>query len=163
MWDCQLDPISIQQNSLDTPSHAFLSSLFPLQLRYIPRDFIHCIWMFLMWIYIYFITLLIQLVRLIFFFCFTTLQRTHYSLALKITELYDSVKRKRIDLGVLQRTKTLSTILEAQVRLLALDGFDCFVDFTQHVILPMLDQIICTCISILLSASFMTILPFILI
>ncbi|XP_062017309.1 protein ENDOSPERM DEFECTIVE 1-like isoform X1 [Rosa rugosa] len=42
-------------------------------------------------------------------------ERTHYSLALKITELYDSVKRKRIDLGVLQRTKTLSTILEAQI------------------------------------------------
>ncbi|KAM5589015.1 hypothetical protein ABKV19_007115 [Rosa sericea] len=45
----------------------------------------------------------------------TETERTHYSLALKITELYDSVKRKRIELGVLQRTKTLSTILEAQI------------------------------------------------
>ncbi|KAM1108823.1 hypothetical protein ACFX13_005520 [Malus domestica] len=42
-------------------------------------------------------------------------QRTLYSLAVKIAELYDSVKRKRIELGILQRTKTLSTILEAQI------------------------------------------------
>ncbi|KAM1652926.1 hypothetical protein ACFXTN_005328 [Malus domestica] len=41
--------------------------------------------------------------------------RTLYSLAVKIAELYDSVKRKRIELGILQRTKTLSTILEAQI------------------------------------------------
>ncbi|KAM1385069.1 hypothetical protein PS2_036919 [Malus domestica] len=41
--------------------------------------------------------------------------RTLYSLAVKIAELYDSAKRKRIELGILQRTKTLSTILEAQI------------------------------------------------
>lgn len=74
---------------------------------------------------IYPITLRMQLLRL--FFLFTSLQRTLYSLALQITELYDSVKRKRIELGVLQRTKNLSTILEAQVRLLALD--DLFIVF----------------------------------
>lgn len=37
-----------------------------------------------------------------------------------MSELYDSVTRKRMELGMLQRTKTLSTILESQVRLLAL-------------------------------------------
>ncbi|XP_050370515.1 protein ENDOSPERM DEFECTIVE 1-like isoform X2 [Argentina anserina] len=42
-------------------------------------------------------------------------ERSLYSLALQLTELYDSVKRKRIELGILQRTKTLSTILEAQI------------------------------------------------
>ncbi|KAM1116611.1 hypothetical protein FF1_007077 [Malus domestica] len=31
-----------------------------------------------------------------------------------IVELYDSAKRKQIELGILQRTKTLSTILEAR-------------------------------------------------
>ncbi|KAM1000487.1 hypothetical protein ACFX2A_007228 [Malus domestica] len=40
--------------------------------------------------------------------------RTLYSLAVKIAELYDFAKRKQIELGILQRTKTLSTILEAQ-------------------------------------------------
>ncbi|GKV18870.1 hypothetical protein SLEP1_g29195 [Rubroshorea leprosula] len=42
-------------------------------------------------------------------------ERTIYSLGLKISTLYDSVKRKRIELGVLQRMKTLTTILEAQM------------------------------------------------
>ncbi|KAH7546975.1 protein ENDOSPERM DEFECTIVE 1 [Ziziphus jujuba] len=37
------------------------------------------------------------------------------SLGVKISELYDSVVRKRIELGILQRTKTLSAILEAQI------------------------------------------------
>ncbi|XP_062087988.1 protein ENDOSPERM DEFECTIVE 1-like [Humulus lupulus] len=37
------------------------------------------------------------------------------SLRVKMSELYDSVTRKRTELGILQRTKTLSTILEAQV------------------------------------------------
>ncbi|BBH00592.1 unknown function family protein DUF566 [Prunus dulcis] len=41
-------------------------------------------------------------------------ERTLYSLAVKIAELYDSVKRKRIELGILQRTETLSAILDAQ-------------------------------------------------
>lgn len=36
-----------------------------------------------------------------------------------MSELYASVKRKRIELEILKRIKTLSTILEAQVRLLA--------------------------------------------
>lgn len=42
-------------------------------------------------------------------------QRTLHSLGVKISELFDSVKRKRIKLGLLQRTKTLSTVLEAQI------------------------------------------------
>ncbi|KAL6281819.1 hypothetical protein ACE6H2_012748 [Prunus campanulata] len=42
-------------------------------------------------------------------------ERTLYSLAVKIAELYDSVKRKRIELGILQRTETLSAILDAQI------------------------------------------------
>ncbi|XP_060972369.1 protein ENDOSPERM DEFECTIVE 1 [Cannabis sativa] len=37
------------------------------------------------------------------------------SLRVKMSELYDSVTRKRTELGILRRTKTLSTILEAQV------------------------------------------------
>lgn len=35
-------------------------------------------------------------------------------------ELCDSVTRKRTELGIFQRTKTLSAILESQVGLLAL-------------------------------------------
>ncbi|KAL4627503.1 hypothetical protein ACB092_05G169600 [Castanea dentata] len=46
-------------------------------------------------------------------------ERTLYSLGVKISELFDSVKKKRLELGLLQRTKTLSTVLEAQVRLTA--------------------------------------------
>ncbi|XP_041028791.1 LOW QUALITY PROTEIN: protein ENDOSPERM DEFECTIVE 1-like [Juglans microcarpa x Juglans regia] len=42
-------------------------------------------------------------------------ERTLYSLMVKISELYASVKSKRIELGLLQRTKTLSTILETQI------------------------------------------------
>ncbi|PON57696.1 QWRF family [Parasponia andersonii] len=37
------------------------------------------------------------------------------SLRVKTAELYDSVTRKRTELGILQRTKTLSAILESQV------------------------------------------------
>ncbi|GLT64400.1 hypothetical protein SLA2020_368970 [Shorea laevis] len=46
-------------------------------------------------------------------------ERTLHSLGVKISEFYDSVKRKHIELGILQRTKTLSTILEAQIPYLA--------------------------------------------
>ncbi|KAL0012022.1 hypothetical protein SO802_007130 [Lithocarpus litseifolius] len=42
-------------------------------------------------------------------------ERTLYSLGVKISELFDSVKKKRIELGLLQRTKTLSTVLDAQI------------------------------------------------
>ncbi|KAF2318136.1 hypothetical protein GH714_000599 [Hevea brasiliensis] len=42
-------------------------------------------------------------------------ERTIYSLGVKISELYDSVERKRIELGLLQRAKTLCAILEAQM------------------------------------------------
>ncbi|KAJ7967895.1 QWRF motif-containing protein 2-like [Quillaja saponaria] len=42
-------------------------------------------------------------------------ERALYSLGVKISELYNSVKRKRIELGILQRAKSLSTILEAQI------------------------------------------------
>ncbi|KAK3218748.1 hypothetical protein Dsin_012718 [Dipteronia sinensis] len=42
-------------------------------------------------------------------------ERMLYSLGLKISDLYDSVKRKRVELGLLQRTETLSAILEAQM------------------------------------------------
>ncbi|KAI9160978.1 hypothetical protein LWI28_013342 [Acer negundo] len=42
-------------------------------------------------------------------------ERTLYSLGLKISDLYDSVKRKRVELGLLQRRETLSAILEAQM------------------------------------------------
>ncbi|XP_015578480.1 protein ENDOSPERM DEFECTIVE 1 isoform X1 [Ricinus communis] len=42
-------------------------------------------------------------------------ERTLYSLGLKISELYDSVKQKRIEHSLLQRIKALSTILEAQM------------------------------------------------
>ncbi|KAJ9159649.1 hypothetical protein P3X46_025138 [Hevea brasiliensis] len=42
-------------------------------------------------------------------------ERTIYSLGVKISELYDSVERKRIELGLLQRAKTLYAILEAQM------------------------------------------------
>ncbi|KAG6639244.1 hypothetical protein I3843_10G082400 [Carya illinoinensis] len=42
-------------------------------------------------------------------------ERTLYSLMVKMSELYASVKSKRIELGILQRTKTLSTILETQI------------------------------------------------
>ncbi|KAB8909408.1 hypothetical protein FH972_026805 [Carpinus fangiana] len=45
----------------------------------------------------------------------TESERTLHSLGVKISEFYDSVKRKHIELGLLQRTKTLSTILEAQI------------------------------------------------
>ncbi|KAJ4704124.1 QWRF motif-containing protein 2-like [Melia azedarach] len=42
-------------------------------------------------------------------------ERSLYSLGVKIAELYDSVKKKRIELGILKRMKTLSTIVEAQM------------------------------------------------
>ncbi|KAJ7946490.1 QWRF motif-containing protein 2-like [Quillaja saponaria] len=42
-------------------------------------------------------------------------ERALYSLGLKMSDLYDSVKRKHIELRILQRAKTLSTILEAQI------------------------------------------------
>ncbi|KAL5771758.1 hypothetical protein ACOSP7_015912 [Xanthoceras sorbifolium] len=42
-------------------------------------------------------------------------ERMLYSLGLKVSDLYDSVKRKRMELGLLQRMKTLSTILDAQM------------------------------------------------
>ncbi|KAF3451932.1 hypothetical protein FNV43_RR08028 [Rhamnella rubrinervis] len=42
-------------------------------------------------------------------------ERKLSSLGVKISELYDSVAKKRIELGILQRTKTLSSILEAQI------------------------------------------------
>lgn len=42
-------------------------------------------------------------------------ERNLYSLGVKITELYDSVKRKRAELGLLQRLKILWTIVEAQM------------------------------------------------
>ncbi|KAM3701150.1 hypothetical protein ACJW31_05G150700 [Castanea mollissima] len=42
-------------------------------------------------------------------------ERTLYSLGVKISELFDSVKKKRLELGLLQRTKTLSAVLEAQI------------------------------------------------
>ncbi|KAJ0082357.1 hypothetical protein Patl1_09570 [Pistacia atlantica] len=42
-------------------------------------------------------------------------ERTLYCCGVKIEEMYDSVKRKRIELGILRRTKMLSTILEAQM------------------------------------------------
>ncbi|KDP29018.1 hypothetical protein JCGZ_16407 [Jatropha curcas] len=42
-------------------------------------------------------------------------ERTLYSLGVKISELCDSVKRKRIELGLFQNTKALSTILESQM------------------------------------------------
>ncbi|KAJ4838428.1 hypothetical protein Tsubulata_020699 [Turnera subulata] len=45
----------------------------------------------------------------------TLTQRTLYSLALNITQLYESVISKRIQLGLLRRTSSLSTILEAQM------------------------------------------------
>lgn len=41
-------------------------------------------------------------------------ERTLHSLGVKIAGFYDSVKTKRAELGLLQRTKTLSAILEAQ-------------------------------------------------
>ncbi|KAJ6779174.1 AUGMIN FAMILY MEMBER [Salix koriyanagi] len=42
-------------------------------------------------------------------------ERNLYSLGVKITELYNSVKRKRAELGLLQRLKILWTIVEAQM------------------------------------------------
>ncbi|KAF9664303.1 hypothetical protein SADUNF_Sadunf16G0004300 [Salix dunnii] len=42
-------------------------------------------------------------------------QRNLYSLGVKITELYNSVKRKRAELGLLQKLKILWTIVEAQM------------------------------------------------
>ncbi|KAK2652687.1 hypothetical protein Ddye_012543 [Dipteronia dyeriana] len=45
----------------------------------------------------------------------TETERILYSLGLKISDLDDSVKRKRVELGILQRTETLSAILEAQM------------------------------------------------
>ncbi|XP_011040079.1 PREDICTED: protein ENDOSPERM DEFECTIVE 1-like [Populus euphratica] len=42
-------------------------------------------------------------------------ERNLYSLGVKITELYESVKRKRAELGLLQRLKILWTIVEAQM------------------------------------------------
>ncbi|KAK7331207.1 hypothetical protein VNO77_25425 [Canavalia gladiata] len=42
-------------------------------------------------------------------------QKALYSHAMKISEMRDSVNRKRIELELLQRSKTLSTILEAQI------------------------------------------------
>ncbi|XP_011005794.1 PREDICTED: protein ENDOSPERM DEFECTIVE 1-like [Populus euphratica] len=42
-------------------------------------------------------------------------ERNLYSLGVKITELYNSVKRKRVELGLLQRIKLLWTIVEAQM------------------------------------------------
>ncbi|GAV70271.1 DUF566 domain-containing protein [Cephalotus follicularis] len=42
-------------------------------------------------------------------------ERTLYSHSVKMSDLYDSVKRKRIELGLLQRSKILTTILEAQM------------------------------------------------
>ncbi|XP_044496043.1 protein ENDOSPERM DEFECTIVE 1 [Mangifera indica] len=42
-------------------------------------------------------------------------ESTLYFCGFKIAEMYDSVKRKRIELGILRRTKLLSTVLEAQM------------------------------------------------
>ncbi|KAI4296109.1 hypothetical protein L6164_036094 [Bauhinia variegata] len=42
-------------------------------------------------------------------------EKALYSLAMKISELRDSVNRKHIELGLLRRAKTLSTILESQI------------------------------------------------
>ncbi|KAF7801293.1 protein ENDOSPERM DEFECTIVE 1-like [Senna tora] len=42
-------------------------------------------------------------------------EKSLYSLAMKISELRDTMKMKRIELGLLQRAKTLSNILEAQI------------------------------------------------
>ncbi|CAK7323397.1 unnamed protein product [Dovyalis caffra] len=42
-------------------------------------------------------------------------ERNLYSLSVKIAELYDSVKRKRVELGLLQRMKNTWTIVEAQM------------------------------------------------
>ncbi|XP_038710537.1 protein ENDOSPERM DEFECTIVE 1-like [Tripterygium wilfordii] len=42
-------------------------------------------------------------------------ESTLYSLVVKISDLYDLVKRKRAELGLLQRSKTLSKILETQM------------------------------------------------
>ncbi|XP_061965369.1 protein ENDOSPERM DEFECTIVE 1-like [Populus nigra] len=42
-------------------------------------------------------------------------ERNLYSLGVKIAELYNSVKRKRVELGLLQRIKLLWTIIEAQM------------------------------------------------
>ncbi|KAJ8759670.1 hypothetical protein K2173_009757 [Erythroxylum novogranatense] len=42
-------------------------------------------------------------------------ERNLYSLAVKLSELSESVKRKRIELGILHRVKTISTIVEAQM------------------------------------------------
>ncbi|KAI9391832.1 hypothetical protein POPTR_006G000400v4 [Populus trichocarpa] len=42
-------------------------------------------------------------------------ERNLYSLGVKIAELYNSVKRKRVELGLLQRIKLLWTIVEAQM------------------------------------------------
>ncbi|KAG6770924.1 hypothetical protein POTOM_022265 [Populus tomentosa] len=42
-------------------------------------------------------------------------ERNLYSLGVKIAELYNSVKRKRVELGLLQRTELIWTIVEAQM------------------------------------------------
>lgn len=42
-------------------------------------------------------------------------ERNLYTLGVKITELYDTVKRKRAEIGLLQRLKILWTIVEAQM------------------------------------------------
>uniref|UniRef100_A0A5B7CAK2 Protein ENDOSPERM DEFECTIVE 1 n=1 Tax=Davidia involucrata TaxID=16924 RepID=A0A5B7CAK2_DAVIN len=42
-------------------------------------------------------------------------ERKLYSLGVKISDLRNAVERKRIELGMLQRTKTLSTIIEAHM------------------------------------------------
>lgn len=45
-----------------------------------------------------------------------SLQKALFSRAMKISEMRDSVHRKRLELELLRRSKTLSIVLEAQVR-----------------------------------------------
>ena len=54
--------------------------------------------------------------------CLVTLQTKVNSLRVKMSEMYESVAKKRTELGILQRTQTLSAILDAQVRLYSM-GF----------------------------------------
>ncbi|KAM7265234.1 hypothetical protein ACFE04_002917 [Oxalis oulophora] len=44
-----------------------------------------------------------------------SVHKSLYSIGVKMTDLYDSVKKKRAELGFLQRLKTSTTILEAQM------------------------------------------------
>ena len=68
---------------------------------------------------------------------FCALQKQLYSLVVKISELLDTVKSKRVELALLKEAKALSAVLDTQVRLLFLHVDICFYALVSQLMLWM--------------------------